>query len=129
MKLLRSGFFLVLCTTSALADGPSLKDARQRWLRGNYAEARALYEKLAANANQTVAATIGLSRTLQSEGQYDKALAVVDALLTTNIKQPSAALADLAGRRAELLYLRGRWQEAEKGAEAALKANPDHFLA
>jgi tetratricopeptide (TPR) repeat protein len=109
---------------AATADGPTLKAARQRLLRGNYAEARDLYTALAKDRNQRAAATVGLSRAWRSEGEYDKALEVVEAALKGLPKN-----ADLLAARAELLYLRGRWDEAAKAARAALAANQEHFLA
>ena len=108
----------------AVADEPALKEARQRLLHGNYDEARVLYEKLAKDGKQRIPVTIGLSRTWQSQGEYDKALAVVDAVLKDSPKD-----ADLLARRAELLYQRGRWEDAGKAAEAALAGNNGHFLA
>jgi tetratricopeptide (TPR) repeat protein len=106
------------------AEAPTLKEARQRWLRGNYEEARSLYEELAKDAKTRVPATVGLSRALESRGEYDKALEAIDAALKDTPKN-----ADLNARRAELLYLRGRWEDAEKAAEEALKSSKDHFLA
>jgi tetratricopeptide (TPR) repeat protein len=108
----------------AQADGPAYREARQRWLRGNYEEARAQYEKLVKDAKFGVPAIIGVSQTWQSEGQYDKALSVVEAALKN---QPKSA--DLLGRRAELLYLRGQWKEAEAAAEQAVALDKDHFAA
>src|SRR5207244_10580545 len=110
--------------TAALAEGPSLQSARQRWLRGNYEEARAQFETLAKDPKQRAAATVGLSRTWQSQGDYDKALAVLDEALK---EQPKNV--DLLARRGEVLYLRGRWEEAGQAASAALAVVPDHFLA
>jgi cellulose synthase operon protein C len=107
-----------------LAAPPTLQEARERWLRGNYGEAREMFEMLAKDAKPRAAATIGLSRTLESEGEYDKALAVVEAALKDSPKE-----ADLLARQADVLYLRGRWDEAEKAANAALDANKDQFLA
>src|SRR5205823_11782904 len=76
---------LSLCAHPGLAAGPTLAEARQRWLHGNYAEARALYEKLAKEAagrdpkgSEFTVATVGLSRSLQSTGDYDQALQVID---------------------------------------------------
>jgi tetratricopeptide (TPR) repeat protein len=106
------------------AEGATLQEARQRWLRGNYEEARSLYENLARDAKTRVAATIGLSRCLDSKGEYDPALATIEAALKDLPKE-----ADLHARRAELLYARGRWEDAEKAAAEALKRNKDHFLA
>ena len=107
-----------------LADGPTLKDARRRLLRGNYEEARSLYEDLARDPGNRVPAAIGLSRALESKGEYDQAQGALDAALKESPRD-----ADLLARRAELLYRRGRWEDAEKAADAALKANPEQFLA
>src|SRR5262245_27784751 len=106
-------FFAVLliscAATPAVAEGPTLKEAQQRWLRGNYEEARAQYEALAKEPKQKSPAAIGLSRVRQSLGEYDKSLAVVEAALMDDAKN-----ADLIARRAELLHLTGRWDEAER---------------
>jgi tetratricopeptide (TPR) repeat protein len=105
-------------------DGPTLQEARQRLLRGNYAEARALYEGLAKDPQFKVAATVGLCQTMLSEGEYDKALAVLDTALKT-----SPADATLHARRAEVLYLRGRWEDTDKALQQALTHDKEHFLA
>jgi len=99
----------------ARAQGTSLKSARQRLLHGNIEEAIGQYEELAKDGKQKAAAVVGLSRCYEAQGDYDKALAGVDDALKSNGKS-----LDLLTRRAELLYLRGRWDEAEKTAEAAL---------
>ena len=78
MKYLCSCLFVLSAVVAAPADGPSLQSARQRWLRGNYDEARAQYDVLAKDTKQRAAAVGGISRTWQSQGDYDKALAVVD---------------------------------------------------
>jgi len=106
------------------ADEPTLKSARQRWLRGNYAEARGQFEKLIKNGKSQAPAAIGLSLTWQSEGAYDKALIALDAALKDLPRD-----ADLLARRAELLYLRGRWKEAEETAEKAIAIKKNHFQA
>src|ERR1700685_3157796 len=91
---------LIACLTLAafVHAQPTLKEARSEWLQGNYAEAREMYETLAKDG--TPAATLGLSRALESQGEYDKALNAVDALLK---KLPKDA--DLLARQAELLHL------------------------
>ena len=119
---------LIACAAACVgAESPSLHDARLRWLKGNYEEALALYQDLAKNPKLAVAAVIGESRALESVGEYDKALDVVDAALKGGLKD-----APLLARRAELLYLRGRWDEAEKAADAAVDGSkPDdlaHFI-
>ncbi len=106
------------------AAAPTLKEARESWLRGNYGEARETYESLAKDAKHRSEATIGMSRAMESAGEYDKALEVVTAALKDAPKE-----AVLLGRQAEMLYERGRWDEAEKSANAALDANKEQFLA
>jgi tetratricopeptide (TPR) repeat protein len=120
----RACLVLLVCSTSLPAQAPTLKEARQRWLRGNYDEARALYETLRKDPQQETAAVLGLSRVLESKGQYTQALAAVEAVGKSRGQSP-----DLAARRAELLYAVGRWEEALKAAEAALAENPNHFPA
>ncbi len=108
----------------AAADAPTLKEARQRWLHGNYAEARARYQELLKDAKLRAPAAIGLSRTWESQGEYDKALVAVEDALKAAPRD-----ADLLARQAELFYLRGRWDDAEKAAEKALQVKSDHFRA
>ncbi len=103
---------------------PTLKEARKAWLEGYYSEAREMYETLVKDVKLRQAATLGLSRALESKGEYDKAMKAVDAALKEMPKD-----ADLLARQAELFHLRGRWDEAEKAAQAALAANKENFLA
>src|SRR5947208_2281550 len=98
--------------------------ARQRWLRGNSAEARELYEKLAQDSQHAVAAAIGISRTWEDEGELDKASAAIETALKAGLQHP-----DLLARRAQLQHLRGRLDDAAKEAEAVVAKVPDHFLA
>jgi tetratricopeptide (TPR) repeat protein len=125
MRLLPVWLTLVSVSPLFAADAPTLTTARQRWLRGNYAEARSQYEALAKDPKLMSAALIGVSRCWQSEGEYDKATAALEAALKA---QPGGS-ADLLARRAELLYLRGRWKEADDAAATALKLSKDHLLA
>src|SRR5262249_32294416 len=117
-------FLLLLLPLSVWADNPGLKEARPRWLHGNYEEARELYQAASKDPQFQEGAIIGVSRTWESQGEYDKALAAVDAAIK---EQPKSA--DLLARRAELLYLRGRWEEAEKSAAAAIELKKDHLPA
>ncbi len=123
-KHLLACLFVLAGAALASAASPSLKEARQRWLHGNYGEAREQYEALAKDAKLRPAATVGLSRALESEGEYDKALDAVESALKDAPKD-----AGLLARQAELLYRRGRWDEAEKAANAALDADKNQFLA
>src|SRR6266478_1321859 len=47
MSNVAAGILILLVNLVGWADAPGLKEARERWLRGNYAEAKSLYEKLA----------------------------------------------------------------------------------
>jgi tetratricopeptide (TPR) repeat protein len=114
---------LAIVPVSAAAE-PNLPEARQRWLHGNYEEARALYEALAKEDKNAEAASIGLSLAWQSQGEYEKALAVLDKALT---KLPKSC--PLHALRAQLLYFRGRWEDATKAVDEALAIDKDHFLA
>ena len=115
---------LVLILAAPGSAQPSLKTARERWLRGNYDECLEQYEKLAKDEKLKAAVALGVSRVHESRGDYDKALEVVDAALKDTPKD-----ADLLARQAELLHIRGRWDEAEKAVAAALAINKDHFAA
>jgi tetratricopeptide (TPR) repeat protein len=103
---------------------PSLKSAREHWLRGRYDESLETYEKVAKDAKNAPAVAAGVSRIHQSRGEYDKALEVVEAALKDATKDT-----ELLVRKAELLYLRGRWDEAEKVADAAVALDADQFAA
>jgi cellulose synthase operon protein C len=103
--------------------GGSLKEARQLWLHGNYAEARQMYADLVQAGKDGPAAVVGLSKALQGEGQYDKALKVTE----DGLRQQRSA--ELLARKAEVLYLLGRWDEAEKAAAAAIEANEKNYVA
>src|SRR5687768_7378089 len=103
-----AGAALLVCLAAPL-HAASLKDARTRWLKGNYEEAQEQYEELLKDKKHLAAASVGLSRALQSQGEYDKALAVVEKALAGAPKD-----ADLLARQADLLHLRGKWDEALK---------------
>ncbi len=122
-KLLFIAAILALLAPPLRAGG-TLKEARDTWLKGNYAEAQEIYSALLKDAKLRASASIGLSKALQSEGEYDKALSVIDAALTDAPKN-----LDLLAHRAELLHYRGRWDDADKTAQKVLDIQDDHFLA
>lgn len=125
MKPFATACLALLCAAgSSVGREPTLKEARERWLRGNYAEALDKYKSLLEDNKTRAEAAIGVSRCLQSEGEYDKALEAIEAALKDRTRD-----ARLLARQAELLYLRGRWPEAEKAAEDALKVDREQFLA
>jgi len=107
-------------------DANDLKEARQRWLRGNYEEARAKFEALREDPKFRIPAVVGIARTFQSECEFDKALAFIgEASKDAKV----AAHPDILATKADLLYDRGRWDEALKAAQAALQLKREHFLA
>jgi tetratricopeptide (TPR) repeat protein len=116
-------FGTLLLLSASAHEAPTITEARSRWLHGNYEEAQALYESLCDNFKNPTA-VIGISRCLESRGEYDRALDTVQRGLQAN---PQSA--DLLARQSELLYQRGRWEEASQSIEKALAAKPDHFLA
>src|ERR1700693_3576383 len=101
MKHLCACLLILAWTAASRADASPLQQARQRWLKGNYGEALDDYRALAKEPRYHVAAVLGQSRVLQSQGQTDDALAVIDTALGAN-----GTSADLHARRAELLYFR-----------------------
>lgn len=123
MRASVGGCLLALAVVSAVP-AASLDEARLRWLKGNYEEAQAGFEELVKDAKLLVPASIGLSRALQSQGEYDRALTVVEAALKARPKE-----ADLLARQGELLHLRGRWDEALASADAALALRERQLLA
>ena len=122
-KLLVAAAILTILA-SAVHAGGTLKEARETWLKGNYAEAQEIYNALLKDAKLRAPASIGLSKALVSEGEYDKALGVIDAALKDAPKN-----LDLLARRAELLHARGKWDDAEKTAQQVVDEKDDHFLA
>ena len=127
MRRLLAGFALLLAVSAVRADdkpkGP-LAEARQRWLKGNLAEARDLFAEKAKDEKLAAPAAIGIARAWLSEGEYDKARATLEAALKKHESN-----ADLLGWRAEISYQTGKWDEALRDVEAALKENKDHFVA
>ncbi|MFM8271189.1 MAG: tetratricopeptide repeat protein [Gemmata sp.] len=95
----------------------------QRLQRGNYAEALAGYEALATKRKLPLG-FIGLAQCYRATGEYPNALDALDAGLKANPEN-----AALLAHRADLLYSLGRWADATKDVEAALKKDAKHFLA
>ena len=60
---------LVAWAVPATAGDVSLNDARERRLRGNYAEARSMYEQLIDNDKTQTMDAIGLCRCWRREGK------------------------------------------------------------
>ncbi len=116
------GLFVLLVPT--VHAGASLKQARQLWLRGNYAEAQEMYAELVKAGKDRPAAAVGVSRALESQGDYEGAMGAIDAAIKA-VPQHDGLFA----RRAELLYQTGRRAEAEKAARQALEEDDKNVLA
>lgn len=124
MRTLAALFILVTATPLLPAGEPTLAQARERWLRGNYAEARGLYETLAKKPAAFVPATVGIAASLRSEGRHDEALALLEAALG---KEPGSS--PLHAARADLLFHLGRWADAQADVKKALAADKENFQA
>ncbi len=129
----RSGFLilaaiagLTFATSEVQAD--ALSDARILWQTGKYAEADEAFQAIRNAADVQPAdkarATIGLAESQASEGDYDKAIALLQEELAA---QPNAA--ELAGTLADLQFERGEWAEADRLVEQALKADENQLRA
>jgi cellulose synthase operon protein C len=118
---------LFCCTAALHADDKAknpLAAARARWLKGNFAEARELFQEQLKDEKSHVGAAIGIARTHLSEGDARQALDALNAGLKSAEDHP-----DLLAARADVNYQVGDWDGALKDAEQALKAQDEHFLA
>lgn len=108
----------------ALGDEPSILDAATEHLqRGRYAEAAEAFSKLLDNESEEVKAeaTIGLSCSLEGQGEYINALKQL-----TDVPDPAAKI---LAHTARLQFTIGRLEEAAASCEAALKRDADQPLA
>jgi tetratricopeptide (TPR) repeat protein len=96
---------------------------RQLLQRGNYAEAEEGYAQ-AVKQEGSVMAYIGLARVQREVGRYSEACDTLDKGLHQH-----RGNAELLAERGELLYLLGRWEEAHKDVDAALKGDPGNIRA
>jgi len=115
---------LVSAVDLARADETSkLADATEHLQRGRYEEAAEAFTEIVESAKDDAkaAAIIGLSRSLESQGEYKEAITRL-----TEIAKPSPAVLAEAAR---LQFAIGRLEEAAASCEAALKADADQPLA
>jgi tetratricopeptide (TPR) repeat protein len=121
---------VVPLTAFAADDDPAeqIKTADNYRQNGRYAEAIELYRALndghEIDADQRVAVTIGLSRSLEETGEWAAATGVLTAALEAN-----AGSAALSARLGELQYLQGRYDAAQESITSALNADPNSALA
>ena len=88
-----TAFGAILLLTPLLHAVSVLKEARKEGPEGTYSEASVTYESLVKDAKTRHAATTGLSQACASQGEYDKAQAVVETVLKDQSKD-----ADLLAR-------------------------------
>ncbi|HSQ58408.1 MAG TPA: hypothetical protein VLM40_21990, partial [Gemmata sp.] len=110
----------VLLTAQPKEDYPAL---HQRFQHGNYAEARTGYQELLRGERPAVAAFVGLAAIDRAEGEYEKSLETLGAGLKFHADDPA-----LLAHRADLLFSLGRWDDASRDAEAAIKKEDATFL-
>ena len=105
------------------AETSHLADATEHLQRGRYEEATEAFTKIVESENDDTKsdAIIGLSRSLESQGEYKDAI----TRLTEMAKPTPAVLAEAA----RLQFAIGRLEEAAASCEAALKADADQPLA
>src|SRR5689334_8167997 len=111
----------VLLVAQPKTDYPALK---QRIQRGNYAEAATGYRGLLKEPKPEVAAFVGLAACRRAEGDYAEALETLDAGLKAHPDDPT-----ILSHRADLHFALGKWDEAAKDADAAIKKQDANFLA
>ncbi|MFV0444204.1 MAG: tetratricopeptide repeat protein [Planctomycetaceae bacterium] len=94
--------------------------------QGDYATAQAAYEKLAGEltAADRIAAEAGLSEVNMAIGAYDAARVVLTAAVERSPDQE-----DLWGRLAELQFLTGDWESAQRSADKAVLLGADALRA
>ena len=125
MRTLLTALFVAFSAQFASAqpkvEFPALK---QRLQRGNYAEALAGYDEHAKADKPVPAAFLGQAACFRALGENLKAFDALDAGVKAHADNP-----DLLALRADLFYSLGKWDDATKDAEAAIKKQADHFLA
>ncbi|MBJ7344429.1 MAG: tetratricopeptide repeat protein, partial [Gemmataceae bacterium] len=98
-----------------------LVQARKLLLTGKLEEAKDEYQELLKDPKSAHAATIGLSKISEAQGDLNASLKII-----SDLKNPSA---DVLGRKAEIQFLMGLWNDAETSAANALLQSPDHLQA
>ena len=102
-----------------------LAEARKRLLAGNYEEAREAFAEAAKkDAKLAPLAAIGTAQTFREVGEFEKALDTLNAAAKATPENP-----DVLAARADLLYELGRWDDAEKDADAAIAKKENQLRA
>ncbi|PHR92735.1 MAG: hypothetical protein COA78_33270 [Blastopirellula sp.] len=119
--------WVVLVMTASLAadvvDDAVVNDARQLYLKGEYAEAQ---EKLASVEENSSAAALLLSRCLESTGKSQQALEVLNLAIKD---LPANEQASLLAEKAKIFFQTGKYDEALKLAKRAMALNENQAQA
>ncbi len=100
-------------------------EARQRLQKGNFEEARVAFEELAKkDAKLAPDAAVGIAAAHRAVGDADKAFTTLSDALKAAADNPN-----LLAARADLYFEVGKWDEAEKDADAAVAKKDDQLLA
>lgn len=100
-------------------------EARQRLQKGNFDEARAAFEAVAKkDAKLAPDAAIGIAAAHRAVGDADKALNTLTDALKSAADHPN-----LLAARSDLYFEVGKWDEAEKDADAAMAKKDSPLLA
>lgn len=102
-----------------------LAEARKRLFAGNFEEAReAFQEATKKDAKLAPLAAIGTAQTFREVGEFEKALDALNSAVKATPENP-----DVLAARADLLYELGRWDDAEKDADAAIARKENQLRA
>ncbi|MBW3542848.1 MAG: tetratricopeptide repeat protein, partial [Planctomycetes bacterium] len=119
--------FITVSMSLAFADdnepGP-FAEAREHLQKGRYAEAIEAYDKLAQAGANPVDLSLGKSLAHQAEGRWQEA---TDLLLAASRAEPRSPL--VWARLAEVQFRQGRFDDAAKAVEQALKLDGKQPLA
>ena len=113
----------VLTNVSVHADEKSSEStARRMFLRGDYSTAIAAYEQSLSRVKgpERSEASAGLSEVYAAIGEYEEALGA----LAQGVKEDPDNV-DLWGRMAQLQFVTGDWEAAQKSAENAVRRDSD----
>jgi tetratricopeptide (TPR) repeat protein len=121
MSPVRAHLIVVFLAFSMPAFAEGLEDAREHLQKGRYEEAAADYVAILETETDSVPAAVGLSRSLEAQGQYTEAIA---KLAAADQEDPN-----ILARLAELQFAIGRLEEAAVSCQAALEHDADHARA
>jgi tetratricopeptide (TPR) repeat protein len=118
---------VIFCLVSHLvfaAHEPDLTSADQLYRAGKFADAEAAYEQIIQSSPDTVAAQVGMVRSMLKQQKVDEALEKVNAAVTAS---PNSAA--LMATKGEVLFRLGEMADAERAYLQAVKIDPKEVQA